>query len=126
MSEDVTTRARNLLGGTLGTCSDDPKTGFLRDGCCTPHPSDRGNHSVCALLTQEFLDYTARQGNDLATPRPEFGFPGLKPGDRWCLCAARWLEAHEAGAAPPIVPNATSERALEVVDRELLMRYAPQ
>jgi len=121
-----TARGRNLLGGALATCSNDPKTGFLRDGCCTPHPQDRGNHSVCAMLTQEFLDFTAEQGNDLATPRPEFGFPGLRPGDRWCLCAARWLDAYEAGVAPPIVPEATSERALEVVDRDLLMRSAPQ
>ena len=119
-------QARNILGGALATCSTDPMTGFLRDGCCTPHPMDHGNHSVCAVVTQEFLDFTARQGNDLATPRPEFGFDGLKPGDRWCLCAGRWLEAMQAGVAPPIVPEATSDRALEVVDHEILMRHARQ
>jgi hypothetical protein len=118
--------ARNILGGALQTCSTDPMTGFLRDGCCTPHPMDRGNHSVCAVVTQAFLDFTAERGNDLATPRPEFGFEGLKPGDRWCLCAARWLEAEQAGVGPPIVPEATSERALEVVEREVLMRRARQ
>jgi uncharacterized protein (DUF2237 family) len=119
-------QARNILGGALATCSTDPMTGFLRDGCCTPHPMDHGNHSVCALVTQEFLDFTARQGNDLATARPEFGFEGLKPGDRWCLCAGRWLEAVQAGVAPPIVPEATSDRALEVVDHDVLMRHARQ
>jgi uncharacterized protein (DUF2237 family) len=118
--------ARNILGGALDTCSTDPMTGFLRDGCCTPHPMDHGNHSVCAVVTEAFLAFTARQGNDLATPRPEFGFQGLKPGDRWCLCAARWLEAMQAGVAPPIVPEATSARALDVVEQATLMRHARQ
>jgi hypothetical protein len=126
MPDATATKSENLLGGELAVCSTDPKTGFLRDGCCTPHPADIGNHSVCAVITREFLDFTKAKGNDLETPRPEFGFDGLKPGDRWCLCAGRWLEAQAAGVAPPVVPEATSTRALEVVDRDLLMRHAPQ
>ncbi len=116
--------AKNILGGPLVTCGMDPVTGFLRDGCCTPHPGDLGNHSVCAIVTDEFLAFSQRQGNDLTTPRPEYGFQGLKDGDRWCVCAGRWLEAHTAGKAPPIVAEATSTMALEVVPEDLLLMHA--
>lgn len=117
-------QSRNVFGEPLETCSKDPLTGFLRDGCCSVDARDQGNHSVCAVVTSDFLAYTAAQGNDLATPRPEFGFPGLRPGDRWCLCAARWLEAARADVAPGIVARATSAMALEVIPRDYLLQYA--
>jgi uncharacterized protein (DUF2237 family) len=104
--------ARNVLGGPLGLCSSQPVTGFLRNGCCETTPEDVGSHTVCAVMTAEFLEYSKSVGNDLSTPRPEFGFPGLKPGDRWCLCAPRWQEALEANAAPRVVLRATEEGAL--------------
>jgi uncharacterized protein (DUF2237 family) len=116
--------ARNVLGGTLEPCSMRPLTGFFRDGCCNTGPSDAGSHTVCAVMTLEFLEFSRRAGNDLLTPRPEFGFPGLKQGDRWCVCAARWLEAFEIGLAPPVVLEATHERALEVLDLPELKAYA--
>ena len=119
-----TTPARNLLGEPLQLCGEDPMTGFYRDGCCNTGPEDRGSHTVCVEVSEEFLVFTASRGNDLATPRPEFGFPGLKPGDRWCLCAARWLEAHEAGKAPRVHVVSTHEAALQVVPRSLLMSSA--
>lgn len=115
---------RNVFGETIATCSTDPLTGFKRDGCCSADPFDRGNHAVCAVLTEAFLSYTAEQGNDLSTPRPAFGFRGLKPGDRWCLCAGRWLEAARAGAAPPVLARATSAMALEEIPRDYLLQYA--
>jgi hypothetical protein len=118
------TPTNNIFGEPVETCSTDPMTGFHRDGCCTADPRDIGNHSVCAVVTEAFLEFTAGQGNDLSTPRPEFGFPGLKPGDRWCLCASRWLEAVEAGVGPPVMTRATSAMALEVCPRDLLLRYA--
>jgi uncharacterized protein (DUF2237 family) len=99
-------------------------TGFYRTGYCTTGPRDRGNHVVCAEMTEAFLAFTRAQGNDLSTPRPEWGFPGLEPGDRWCLCAARWQEALEAEVAPPVVLAATAEGALEVIDRSDLMTHA--
>ena len=105
-------------------CGFDPKTGFYRDGCCNTGPEDRGRHVVCAELTREFLDYTLEQGNDLSTPRPEWGFPGLKPGDRWCLCANRWKEAMDAGCAPRVVLMATHEAALEIIDLDDLRAHA--
>ncbi len=105
---------RNVLGGPLETCSSDPLAGFFRDGCCRTGPDDTGSHTVCARVTREFLEFSRARGNDLATPMPELGFPGLRPGDRWCLCAARWLEALAGGCAPPVVLAATHERALEV------------
>lgn len=105
-------KARNVLGGLLQVCSAAPLTGFLRDGVCHTGPHDLGSHTVCAQVTAAFLDFSLRQGNDLVTPQPEVGFPGLKPGDRWCVCAARWLEAAEAGMAPPVILDATHERAL--------------
>jgi hypothetical protein len=104
---------RNVLGGPLAPCSLEPLTGFFRDGSCRTGGQDLGVHAVCAVMTEEFLAFSASVGNDLSTPRPEWGFVGLVPGDRWCLCAGRWQEAHEAGAAPPVVLEATSLAALE-------------
>jgi uncharacterized protein (DUF2237 family) len=104
--------ARNVLGEPLESCSTQPLTGFFRDGCCNTSREDRGSHTVCALLTDEFLAFSKAQGNDLSTPMPEYGFPGLKAGDRWCLCAPRWQEAFEAGAAPRVALKATHEGAL--------------
>jgi uncharacterized protein len=117
---------RNIRGGDLQACSTDPMTGFYRDGHCRCGSEDVGVHAVCARMTAEFLDYTKSMGNDLSTPRPEFGFPGLKPGDRWCLCAARWKEAHDAGFAPPVILEATSTAALDVVDAETLEAHADE
>ncbi len=115
---------RNVLGGPLATCSREPLTGFFRDGCCRTGPGDAGVHTVCAVMTREFLAFTVRAGNDLVTPQPQWDFPGLLPGDHWCLCAARWLEAAQAGAAPPVVLEATHERSLAVVTLELLRQHA--
>lgn len=115
---------RNVLGGPLQTCSLEPRTGFFRDGCCTTGPDDAGSHTVCAVMTAAFLAFSKSRGNDLSTPRPDRGFPGLEPGDRWCLCAARWLEAYEAGAAPQVSLEATNERALEIVPLEALEEHA--
>ena len=105
--------SRNVLGGRLETCSLDPRTGFTRTGCCETGPQDRGSHTVCAIMTAEFLSFSRNAGNDLITPAPQFGFPGLKPGDQWCLCAPRWAEALEAGCAPRVVLGATHEGALQ-------------
>lgn len=107
--------ARNVLGGQLQICSVSPLTGFIRDGVCHTGPHDLGSHTVCAQVTEAFLTYSLQRGNDLVTPVPEYDFPGLKPGDRWCVCALRWLEAAEAGVAPPVVLDATHERALRTV-----------
>lgn len=115
---------RNVLGGPLGTCSEKPVTGFFRDGCCNTSPEDAGSHTVCVVLTAQFLEFSAARGNDLSTPRPEFDFPGLQPGNRWCLCAARWREAAQAGKAPQVVLNATNEAALEIVALDDLKRHA--
>jgi uncharacterized protein (DUF2237 family) len=109
--------ARNVLGGLLATCSTAPLTSFYRTGCCDTGPDDLGVHVVCAQVAAEFLAFSRSRGNDLSTPRPEYGFPGLKPGDRWCLCADRWQEALEAGVAPPVVLAATHEAALEITLR---------
>ena len=111
---------RNVVGGELLPCSGDPVTGFYRDGCCATGPDDLGSHTVCAVMTDEFLVFSQRAGNDLSTPRPEWGFPGLRAGDRWCVCASRWLEAYEAGVVAPVVLGATHEQALEVVPIEAL------
>ncbi|RIK40535.1 MAG: DUF2237 domain-containing protein [Chloroflexi bacterium] len=116
--------ARNVLGGTLRECSRAPLTGFYRNGCCDTGPEDQGLHVVCAEMTAEFLAFSQRRGNDLTTPMPEYGFPGLQPGDRWCLCAARWQEALEAGVAPPVYLQATHEAALAVVRLDDLERHA--
>ncbi len=115
---------RNVLGEPLATCSEDPTTGYLRDGQCHHLPQDPGRHEVCAVLTDDFLQYSKAQGNDLITPRPELNFPGLEAGDRWCLCLPRWLEAREADVAPPVVLEATNEAVLERVDLEVLEAYA--
>ncbi len=115
---------RNVLGGPLVSCSSEPLTGFFRDGCCRTGPADEGVHTVCAVMTADFLRFTVTAGNDLVTPRPEWGFPGLVAGDRWCLCAARWLEAARAGRAPPVVLEATHEKSLDVVPFELLKKHA--
>lgn len=115
---------RNVLGGPLQECGTDPLTGFYRDGCCSSGPEDVGSHTICAVVTTEFLRHQHEVGNDLTTPRPEWQFPGLVPGDRWCVVAARWLQAHLAGHAAPVVLAATHERALDVVPLEVLRQYA--
>lgn len=115
--------ARNILGTALAPCSHDPVTGFYRDGCCNTGPGDVGSHTVCAVMTEEFLAHTKSRGNDLSTPRPEYDFPGLKPGDRWCVCAARWEEAREAEVAPPVVLEATHERALDILLKDALLAH---
>jgi len=117
-------RGLNVLGGPLKTCSMQPLTGFFRDGCCRTDDSDEGVHSVCVIATREFLEFSRRVGNDLSTPRPEYGFAGVKPGDQWCLCAARWVEALRAGAAPLVVLEATHAKTLELVDLETLMEFS--
>ena len=114
----------NVLGGPLGLCSVATITGFWRDGCCNTGPMDRGRHTVCAVMTAEFLAFSKSRGNDLSTPRPEFGFEGLKPGDRWCLCADRWVEAMEAGAAPQVILSATHHATLGVARLEDLKAHA--
>lgn len=116
--------ARNVLGGALQTCSAKPVTGFFRDGCCNTGPSDLGSHTVCVVMTPEFLAYSKRMGNDLSTPIPEYAFPGLNPGDRWCLCAPRWQQALDAGQAPKVVLSATHEGALEHCELVDLKKYA--
>jgi uncharacterized protein (DUF2237 family) len=115
---------RNVLGGPLLACSYDPLTGFFRDGCCNTGPDDLGSHTVCARVTDAFLAFSRSRGNDLSTPRPEFRFRGLKDGDRWCLCAARWLEAFHAGVAPPVVLEATHESVLAIVPMKALLANA--
>ncbi len=114
----------NVRGGALQLCSANPTTGFFRDGCCNTGPMDRGLHTVCALMTAEFLALSKYLGNDLSTPRPEYGFAGLKSGDQWCLCASRFLQAHEEGAAPQVRLNATHANTLRIVPLEVLELYA--
>jgi uncharacterized protein len=116
--------SRNVLGGVLLACSDDPVTGFFRNGACDTGPGDLGSHTVCAVMTAEFLAFSRDGGNDLSTPMPQYGFPGLQPGNRWCLCAPRWQEALEAGQAPKVVLAATHEGALRYCALEDLKRYA--
>ena len=116
--------SRNVFGEPLEPCSLAPMTGFYRDGCCETGPDDAGSHTVCAIMTEEFLRFSVSRGNDLVTPRPEYRFPGLKPGDRWCLCVARWEEARRAGIAPPVVLEATHEAALRVVELDDLVEKA--
>lgn len=111
---------RNVLGGPLEECGTDPVTGFYRDGCCSTGPDDIGSHTVCTVVTAEFLEFQRQTGNDLTTPRPEFRFPGLRPGDRWCVVAARWLAAYEAGVPAPVVLAATHEQALDIIPVEAL------
>jgi uncharacterized protein len=114
----------NVFGEALESCNEKPMTGFFRDGCCNTGPDDHGSHTICVQVTVEFLEFSRFRGNDLSTPRPEFGFAGLQPGDRWCLCAARWKEAHDAGMAPRVFLRSTHQRALEIVPLELLRRFA--
>jgi len=114
----------NVFGLPLETCSLEPRTGFYRDGCCRTGAQDHGRHVVCAQVTEAFLAFSKAQGNDLTTPRPEYAFPGLKPGDRWCLCAARWIEALEADAAPMVVLGATEETTLQHIPLEQLSQHA--
>ena len=116
--------ARNVLGEPLEPCGTDPVTGFYRDGCCNTGSQDVGNHTVCAVVSVEFLAHQRSVGNDLSTPRPEYGFTGLQPGDRWCVCADRWVQAYDAGAAAPVVLAATHARALEVVPADVLRSCA--
>lgn len=116
----------SVLGEPLEPCSLDPETGFYRNGSCDSGDDDFGSHTVCAVMTAEFLDYTRSRGNDLTTPNPEFGFPGLRPGDRWCLCAIRWKEAMAAGVAPPVVLSATHAAALDVVPFDDLRAHAAE
>lgn len=118
--------AQNVLGGQLALCSTDPLTGWYRDGCCNTDGNDQGRHVVCAVVTEEFLAFSASRGNDLVTPRPEYGFPGLKPGDRWCLCATRWEEARLAGFAPEVVLAATHRKALETTALGHLQAHATE
>ncbi|MWG34064.1 DUF2237 family protein [Halomarina oriensis] len=124
MSTESDADDRNVLGEPLEPCSGAPETGYLRDGHCRALRRDPGRHEVCAELTEAFLTFTATRGNDLTTPRPEYGFPGLEPGDRWCLCLPRWVEAYEAGRAPPVVLAATNEAVLEELDTETLCANA--
>ena len=116
--------AKNVLGGDLEPCGYDPLTGFYRDGCCETGGEDVGVHVVCARMTAEFLSFSLEHGNDLSTPHPEYGFPGLQPGDQWCLCASRWHEAYEAGFAPPVVLAATHVAALEWCTLDALRSHA--
>jgi len=114
----------NVYGKELETCCDNPKTGFFRNGMCDTCKEDLGVHTVCILATEEFLVFSKGEGNDLSTPRPEFNFPGLKPGNRWCLCAMRWKEAYEQGKAPPVFLESTHEATLKLVDFNILQQYA--
>jgi uncharacterized protein (DUF2237 family) len=124
MGQAGTVDDRNVFGGQLEPCGTDPMTGFMRDGSCTCGPEDVGLHAVCAVMTEEFLAHQKSVGNDLSTPRPEWRFPGLHPGDRWCVVAARWRQAYDAGAAAPVVLASTNERALEVIPIELLLEHS--
>ncbi len=114
----------NVFNESLLSCSNDPLTGFFRDGCCNTNSSDAGSHTICVQVTKEYLQYSASAGNDLSTPRPEFGFSGLKPGDRWCLCASRWLQAYNKGMAPKVFLTRTHKRALETVPMAILRQHA--
>ena len=116
--------AKNVLGGALQPCSFDPITGFFRDGCCHTGPMDHGTHTVCVTVTSDFLQFSFSRGNDLITPRPEFSFPGLKPGDKWCLCASRWEEARQMGVAPPVHLDATNAKTLALVELASLKAHA--
>ncbi|MDR2876818.1 MAG: DUF2237 domain-containing protein [Chromatiales bacterium] len=116
--------AVNVFGEPIEICSDAPRTGFFRDGCCNTNDSDIGSHTVCIQATREFLEFSQRRGNDLSMPMPQYDFPGVQPGDRWCLCAARWLEAHAQGMAPRVYLRRTHRRALDIIPIELLRQFA--
>ncbi len=115
---------KNILGSDLAGCCTSPMTGFYRDGFCRTDEHDEGRHVVCAIMTDPFLEFSRSRGNDLSTPRPEFRFPGLKAGDKWCLCALRWREAYEAGVAPTVLPDCTHERALEYISLDALLAFS--
>lgn len=121
---DTKQGSRNVLGGPLDSCSTDPLTGFYRTGCCSSGPDDAGRHVICVRVDEAFLEFSRSVGNDLSTPMPQYGFDGLKPGDQWCLCAARWVQALKAGCAPPVVLKATEASALEVASLEDLTAHA--
>ncbi len=123
-AEPTQNLGRNVLGQPLATCGCEPMTGFYRDGCCNTGPDDLGVHTVCAIVTAEFLATSKRLGNDLSTPMPQYDFAGLKPGDRWCVCAARWKQALDAGAPCPIVLEATHENTLRIVPFDILIQHA--
>ena len=116
-------KQKNVLGTDLEICNKNPMTGFFRDGCCNTNEMDVGSHTVCVIVTKEFLEFSKFKGNDLTTPRPEYDFPGLNPGDGWCLCAARWLEAEDEGCAPRVKLLSTNEKALEIIEIEKLKKY---
>jgi uncharacterized protein (DUF2237 family) len=116
--------ALNVFGQPLSVCGCEPMTGWTRDGSCRTDPSDRGRHTVCCVVSEQFLSYSRAQGNDLSTPMPAYGFPGLQPGNHWCVCAARWLQAHDDGMAPPVRLEACEQSSLEVIPLELLQSYA--
>ena len=116
-------KQKNVLGTDLQMCNANPMTGFFRDGCCNTNEMDVGSHTVCVIVTKEFLEFSKSKGNDLTTPRPEYDFPGLNPGDGWCLCAARWLEAEDEGCAPRVKLLSTNEKALEIIEIEKLKKY---
>ena len=116
--------AKNVLGKELVPCSLNPLTGFFRDGCCNTSDDDFGNHTVCVRVTKEFLTFSTSKGNDLVTPRPEFNFPGLVAGDKWCICAGRWKEAADAGVGPPVLLDSTDEKALEIISKADLEYHA--
>jgi uncharacterized protein len=120
----MTNNQRNVYGGPLHPCSRNPVTGFFRDGHCRTCEEDTGSHTVCAEMTEPFLEFSRKHGNDLTTPVPEHGFPGLNPGDRWCLCAARWLEALKAGVAPPLILNATNAAVLDLISLPVMERFS--
>ena len=124
MTDRIDPDALNVLGGELKPCSNRPLTGFFRNGCCETSSEDLGMHTVCAVMTAEFLEFSASVGNDLSTPQPDYHFPGLKPGDRWCLCAPRWKEALDAGVAPPVVLESTHEETLAITPLGVLKDYA--
>jgi len=124
MTETNINKSINVFGEPLATCGENPVTGYFRDGCCNTNDQDSGSHTVCILVSQKFLEYSRFKGNDLSTPMPEFGFPGLKPGDRWCLCASRWLEAHNENMAPKVYLTKTHERSLEIISLAIMREYA--
>ncbi len=124
MQESPLEKAINVFGDTLLPCNTDNKTGFFRDGCCNTHPADIGSHTICAEVTQPFLEYSRFQGNDLSTPRPEYNFPGLQPGDCWCLCASRWLDAYQQSMAPKVHLKRTHIKALDIVSLDILNAFA--
>ena len=124
MTQPQADRELNVLGGPLEPCGVDPVTGFFRDGCCRTGPEDLGSHTVCAVMTREFLEHQTLVGNDLSTPQPQWQFPGLTPGDRWCVVAVRWLQAYQDGVAAPVVLASTHHRALDVIPIRLLREHA--